>query len=239
MRNPSLKLINKISDNDLLKNILSWFRRSNIKFKNEDQMLQSVGVANIRMGMAQAHLFLESKTKEHRQLKQYLSLGRNHRILLDCFWLMQARGDDNIIIGDVLVTDSLAFAMKKMTNIGIHATKKIVNDGVSLSLFRRIKDSTDNRRYAYKINDSQNLIEAYIAWGNTNLGISGNLFSHVLQGVWDQESQEAFFRKVGWWDNDESLLSIQQEIALNKHWGDGSIKNDKPYKNKKKKVKQT
>ena len=152
---------------------------------------------------------------------------------------MQARGDENIIIGDVLVTDSLAFAMKKMTNIGIHATKKIVNDGVSLSLFRRIKDSTDKRRYAYKINDSQNLIEAYIAWGNTNLGISGNLFSHVLQGVWDKESQEAFFRKVGWWDNDESLLSIQQEIALNKHWGDGSIKNDKPYKNKKKKVKQT
>ena len=34
MWNPSLKLINKISDNDLLKNILSWFRRSNIKFKN-------------------------------------------------------------------------------------------------------------------------------------------------------------------------------------------------------------
>ena len=95
------------------------------------------------------------------------------------------------------------------------------------------------RRYAYKINDSQNLIEAYIAWGNTNLGISGNLFSHVLQGVWDKESQEAVFRKVGWWDNDESLLSIQQEIALNKHWGDGSIKNDQPYKNKKKKVKQT
>jgi hypothetical protein len=239
MRNPSLKLINKISDHDLLKNILSWFRRSNIKFKNEEQMLQSVGVANIRMGMAQAHFFLEGKTEEQRQLKKYLSLGRNHRILLDCFWLMQARGDENIIIGDVLVTDSLAFAMKKMTNIGIHATKKIVNDGVSLSLFRRIKDSTDKRRYAYKINDSQNLIEAYIAWGNTNLGISGNLFSHVLQGVWDKESQEAVFRKVGWWDNDESLLSIQQEIALNRHWGDGSIKNDQPYKNKKKKVKQT
>ena len=46
MRNPSLKLINKISDNDSLRNILSWFRRSNIKFKNEDQMLQSIGVAN-------------------------------------------------------------------------------------------------------------------------------------------------------------------------------------------------
>jgi hypothetical protein len=52
MRNPSLKLINKISENDLLKNILSWFRRSNIKFKNEEQMLESVGVANIQMGMA-------------------------------------------------------------------------------------------------------------------------------------------------------------------------------------------
>jgi hypothetical protein len=239
MRNTSLKLINKISDNDLLKNILSWFRRSNIKFKNEDQMLQSVGVANIRMGMAQAHIFLESKTEEHRQLKKYLSLGQNHRILLDCFWLMQARGDENIIIGDTLITDSLAFAMKKMTNIGIDATKKIVNDGVSLSLFKRIKDNTDKRRYVYKINDSQNLIEAYIAWGNTNLGISGNLFSHELQGIWGKESQEAFFRKVGWWDNNESLLSIRQEIALNKYWGDGSIKSDQPHKNKKKKVKQT
>jgi len=227
MRNTSLKLINKISDNDLLKNILSWFQRSKIKFKNEEQMLQSIGVANIRMGMAQAHMFIEGKTEEHRQLKKYLSLGRNHRILLDCFWLMQARGDESIIIGDVLITDSLAFAMKKMSNIGIDATKKIVNDGVSLSLFKRIKDIDDKRKYAYEINVTQNLIEAYIAWGNTNLGISGNLFSHELQGMWSVETQEEFFRKVGWWDNNESLLSIQQEIALNKYWGDGSINNPK------------
>ena len=227
MRNTSLKLINKISDNDLLKNILSWFQRSKIKFKNEEQMLQSIGVANIRMGMAQAHMFIEGKTEEHRQLKKYLSLGRNHSILLDCFWLMQARGDESIIIGDVLITDSLAFAMKKMSNIGIDATKKIVNDGVSLSLFKRIKDIDDKRKYAYEINVTQNLIEAYIAWGNTNLGISGNLFSHELQGMWSVETQEAFFRKVGWWDNNESLLSIQQEIALNKYWGDGSINNPK------------
>ena len=227
MRNTSLKLINKISDNDLLKNILSWFQRSKIKFKNEEQMLQSIGVANIRMGMAQAHMFIEGKTEEHRQLKKYLSLGRNHRILLDCFWLMQARGDESIIIGDVLITDSLAFAMKKMSNIGIDATKKIVNDGVSLSLFKRIKDIDDKRKYAYEINVTQNLIEAYIAWGNTNLGISGNLFSHELQGMWSVETQEAFFRKVGWWDNNESLLSIQQEIALSKYWGDGSINNPK------------
>ena len=151
---------------------------------------------------------------------------------------MQARGDENIIIGDILITDSLAFAMKKMTNIGIHATKKIVNDGVSLSLFRRIKDSTDNRRYAYKINDSQNLIEAYIAWGNTNLGISGNLFSHELQGIWSEETQESFFRKVGWWDNNEILLTVEQEIAMNKYWVDGSIKSGQSYKNKKKKIKQ-
>jgi hypothetical protein len=227
MRNTSLKLINKISDNDLLKNILSWFQRSKIKFKNEEQMLQSIGVANIRMGMAQAHMFIEGKTEEHRQLKKYLSLGRNHRILLDCFWLMQARGDESIIIGDVLITDSLAFAMKKMSNIGIDATKKIVNDGVSLSLFKRIKDIDDKRKYAYEINVTQNLIEAYIAWGNTNLGISGNLFSHELQGMWSVETQEEFFRKVGWWDNNESLLSIQQEIALSKYWGDGSINNPK------------
>lgn len=124
MRNTSLKLINKISDNDLLKNILSWFQRSKIKFKNEEQMLQSIGVANIRMGMAQAHMFIEGKTEEHRQLKKYLSLGRNHRILLDCFWLMQARGDESIIIGDVLITDSLAFAMKKMSNIWHRCNKK-------------------------------------------------------------------------------------------------------------------
>ena len=80
---------------------------------------------------------------------------------------------------------------------GIDATKKIVNDGVSLSLFKRIKDIDDKRKYAYEINVTQNLIEAYIAWGNTNLGISGNLFSHELQGMWSVETQEEFFRKVG------------------------------------------
>lgn len=45
--------------------------------------------------------------------------------------------------------------------------------------------------------------------------------------MWSVETQEEFFRKVGWWDNNESLLSIQQEIALSKYWGDGSINNPK------------
>ena len=164
MRNPSLELVNKIKDSDFLKNVLVWFQRSKIQFKNEDQLLQSIGLANIRVGMAQSHIFLEKKTKAHQELKKYLSHGLNHRILLDCFWIMQARGDENIMIGDEFKVDSLSYAMKKMTGIGIDATKKIVLDGVKFNLFNRIQNAKDRRSYTYEINDSQDLIEAYIEW---------------------------------------------------------------------------
>ena len=223
MRNPSLKLVNKIKDSDLLKNVLVWFQRSKIQFKNEDQLLQSIGLANIRIGMAQSHIFLEDRTKAHRELKQYLARGRNHRILLDCLWIMQARGDEDIIIGNDYEVDSLAYSMKKMTGIGIDSTKKIILDGVKFNVFNRIKDQNDRRSYTYQINDSQDLIEAYIEWGNTNLGITGNLFMHVLQGAWDEKTQAAFFRKVGFWDNISNRLTRDQEISINKYWGRGAI----------------
>ena len=71
MRNPTLKLVNKIKDSDLLKNVLVFFQRSKIRFKNEDQLLQSIGLANIRIGMAQSHMFLEESSKEHQELKHY------------------------------------------------------------------------------------------------------------------------------------------------------------------------
>ena len=223
MRNPTLKLVNKIKDSDLLKNVLVFFQRSKIRFKNEDQLLQSIGLANIRIGMAQSHMFLEERSKEHQELKHYLALGQNHRILFDCFWVMQARGDENIIIGNESEIDSLAYAMKKMTGIGIDATKKIILDGVNFNLFNRIQNPKDRRSYTYMINDSQNLIEAYIEWGNTNLGITGNLFMHMLQGAWDKETQAAFFRKIGFWDNFENRLTRDQEIEISKHWGKGAI----------------
>ena len=223
MRNPSLKLVNKIKDSDLLKNVLVWFQRSKIRFKNEDQLLQSIGLANIRIGMAQSHMFLEEDSKTHRDLKNYLALGQNHRILFDCFWVMQVRGDENIVIGNESEVDSLAYAMKKMTGIGIDATKKIIIDGISYNLFRRIRHQKDRRSYTYVINDSQNLIEAYIEWGNTNLRISGNLFMHMLQGAWGEKTQAAFFRKVGFWDNFRNRLTRDQEIEISKHWGKGAI----------------
>ena len=223
MRNPSLKLVNKVKDSDLLKNVLAWFQRSKIQFKNEDQLLQSIGLAGIRIGMAQSHLFLEEKTKAHKGLKQYLARGQNHRILLDCLWIMQARGDEDIIIGDDYEVDSLAYSMKKMTGIGIDSTKKIILDGVKFNVFNRIKDQNDRRSYTYQINDSQDLIEAYIEWGNTNLGITANLFMHILQGAWDEKTQAAFFRKVGFWDNFSNRLTRDQEILINKHWGRGAI----------------
>ena len=223
MRNPTLQLVNKVKDSDLLKNVLVFFQRSKIRFKNEDQLLQSIGLANIRIGMAQSHMFLEEDSKTHRDLKNYLALGQNHRILFDCFWVMQARGDENIIIGNESEIDSLAYAMKKMTGIGIDATKKIILDGVNFNLFNRIQNPKDRRSYTYMINDSQNLIEAYIEWGNTNLGITGNLFMHMLQGAWDKETQAAFFRKIGFWGNFENQLTRNQEIEISKHWGKGAI----------------
>jgi len=223
MRNPSLKLVNKIKDSDLLKNVLVFFQRSKTRFKNEDQLLQSIGVANIRLGMAQSHMFLTERSKEHKALKHYLALGQNHRILLDCFWVMQARGDENIIIGNESEIDSLAYAMKKMTAIGVDATKKIILDGVNFNLFNRIQNPKDRRSYTYVINDSQNLIEAYIEWGNTNLGITGNLFMHILQGAWNEETQAAFFRKLGFWDTVSNQLTRDQEVAINKYWGRGAI----------------
>jgi len=223
MRNPTLKLVNKIKDSDLLKNVLVFFQRSKTRFKNEDQLLQSIGLANIRIGMAQSHMFLGERSKEHKALKHYLALGQNHRILLDCFWVMQARGDENIIIGNESEIDSLAYAMKKMTGIGIDATKKIILDGVNFNLFNRIQNPKDRRSYTYMINASQNLIEAYIEWGNTNLGITGNLFMHMLQGAWDKETQAAFFRKIGFWDNFGNRLTRDQEIEISKHWGKGAI----------------
>ena len=223
MRNPTLKLVNKIKDSDLLKNVLVFFQKSKIRFKNEDQLLQSIGLANIRIGMAQSHMFLEEDSKTHRDLKNYLALGQNHRILFDCFWVMQARGDENIIIGNDSEVDSLSYAMKKMTGIGIDATKKIILDGVKFNLFNRIQNAKDRRSYTYEINDSQNLIDAYIEWGNTNLGITGNLFMHMLQGAWNEETQVAFFRKIGFWDNFENRLTRDQEIEISKHWGKGAI----------------
>ena len=223
MRNPSLKLVNKIKDSDLLKNVLVWFTRSKIRFKNEDQLLQSIGLANIRIGMAQSHMFLEEKTKVHKKLKEYLSQGLNHRILLDCLWVMQARGDEDILIGDEFQVDSLAYAMKKMTGVGIDSTKKIILDGVNFNIITRKKYQKDRRSYTYEINDSQDLIEAYIEWGNTNLGITGNLYIHSLQGAWDEETQAAFFRKIGFWDNFGNRLTRNQEVAITKHWGSGAI----------------
>ena len=223
MRNPTLKLVNKIKDSDLLKNGLVFFQRSKIRFKNEDQLLQSIGLANIRIGMAQSHMFLEEDSKTQRDLKNYLALGQNHRILFDCFWVMQARGDENIIIGNDSEVDSLSYVMKKIAGIGIDATKKIILDGVKYNLFSRIQHQRDRRSYTYVINDSQNLIEAYIEWGNTNLGITGNLFMHMLQGAWNEETQAAFFRKVGFWDNFENRLTRGQEIEISKHWGKGAI----------------
>ena len=223
MRNPSLQLVNKIKDSDLLKNVLVFFQRSKTRFKNEDQLLQSIGLANIRIGMAQSHMFLEEDSKTHRDLKNYLALGQNQRILFDCFWVMQARGDENIIIGNDSEVDSLSYVMKKMAGIGIDATKKIILDGVKYNLFSRIQHQRDRRSYTYVINDSQNLIEAYIEWGNTNLGITGNLFMHMLQGAWDKETQAAFFRKIGFWDNFGNRLTRDQEIEISKHWGKGAI----------------
>ena len=223
MRNPTLQLVNKIKDSDLLKNVLVFFQRSKTRFKNEDQLLQSIGLANIRIGMAQSHMFLEEDSKTHRDLKNYLALGQNQRILFDCFWVMQARGDENIIIGNDSEVDSLSYVMKKMAGIGIDATKKIILDGVKYNLFSRIQHQRDRRSYTYVINDSQNLIEAYIEWGNTNLGITGNLFMHMLQGAWDKETQAAFFRKIGFWDNFGNRLTRDQEIEISKHWGKGAI----------------
>ena len=223
MRNPTLQLVNKVKDSDLLKNILVFFQRSKIRFKDQDQLLQSIGLANIRIGMAQSHMFLEENSKEHQAFKHYLSLGQNHRILFDCFWVMQVRGDENIIIGNESEVDSLAYAMKKMTGIGIDATKKIILDGIACKLFRRVRDQKDRRSYTYEINDSQNLIQAYIEWGNTNLGITGNLFMHMLQGAWDEETQAAFFRKIGFRDNFGNELTRDQEIEISKHWGKGAI----------------
>ena len=68
MRNPTLKLVNKIKDSDLVKSILFTLQRSKIRFKNEDQLLQSIGLANIRIGMAQSHIFLEENTEEQQAL---------------------------------------------------------------------------------------------------------------------------------------------------------------------------
>ena len=223
MRNPSLKLVNKIKDSNLFANILVWLQRSKIQFKNEDQLLQSIGLANVRIGMAQAHIFIEDKTEAHRQLRNYLLLGANHRILLDCFWVMQARGDEAIIIGDETETDSLVYTMKKMTGIGIDATKKIVLDGVKFKIFKRIVYEKDRRTYTYEINDSDDLIQAYIEWGNTNLGITANLYKHIFQGSWDEETQAEFLKRVGFLGTPSDLLTRKQEIMINKYWGRGAI----------------
>ena len=223
MRNPSLKLVNKVKDSDLLQNILLLYQRSKIRFKNEDQLLQSIGLANIRIGMAQSHMFMEEKTNIHNQFKQYLAQGKNHRILFDCFWVMQARGYEDIVIGDEDDVDSLAFVMKKMSGIGVDATKKIIQDGVKFNLFNRLKNIKDKRSYTYVINDSQDLIEAYIDWGNTNLGITGNLFMHSFQFTCDEDIPAAFFRKVGLWDNFRNRLTKKQESEITKFWGGGAI----------------
>lgn len=231
MRNPKMKRVNdlygKVIDDEALLNetIENCFSKSMINYQSDEKMMQAIGVANIRIGMASAHNFIEEKTKAQRELKMYLALGRKHRILLDVFWIMQTRGDENIVIGDYDIVDSLAYSMKKITDTGLDSVKKIVADGVRLNIFKRIKSKTDKRVTTYMINATDELIDAYIHWGNTHLGITGNLYMHTIQGAWEENVQEALFRKMGWWDWSESKLSIEQEIEMGNHFAEGAIKN--------------
>ena len=224
MKKPTLKMINELKDStnvSLLDRITERFKHSRINYKNDEQMMQAIGIANLRIGMASAHNFLEETTKAQRRLKAYLAQGRNHRILLDCFWIMQSRGDKNIILGDQKTVDSLAFAMKKIPNLGRDGVMKILSDGTNLGLFKRVKNTVDKRRTAYEIVATPDLIQAYISWGNTLLGITKNLYLDTIQGAWDAETQEALFRQINWYGG--GLLSIEQENEMNDHFGEGSI----------------
>lgn len=224
MRNPKLKPIKQLkssTNGNLLDRITECFKDSKINYKNDDQMMQAIGIANLRIGMASAHNFVEQNTSAHKRLKEYLALGRNHRILLDCFWIMQSRGDENIILGDQYDVDSLAFSMKKIPNLGRDSVMKILSDGRKLGIFRRVNNTVDKRRTAYEIIATPDLVEAYISWGNTHLGITKNLYMDTIQGAWDAETQEALFRQIHWYGG--GFLSAEQEEEMNEHFGEGSL----------------
>ncbi len=219
--NPHVDIID--SDEKLLEKITELFKDSRINYQTDDKMLQAIGGACIRVGMAAAHETLEETTKEQEQLKHYLSKGRNHRILLDSFWIMMTRGDEDIILGDEYRVDSLTYSMNRANKIKVDTVKKILNDGVKIGIFQRIKSKKDKRVTTYEINATPNMVDAYIGYINTHLGITGGLFTHVLQGRWSSEVQEALFRKIGFWDIHETRLSIEQENALNDKYQEGSI----------------
>lgn len=224
MRNARLSTIKQLkssTNGNLLDRIIERFRDSKINYKNDDQMMQAIGIANLRLGMASAHNFVDEKTSAHKRLKKYLALGRNHRILLDCLWIMQSRGDKNIILGDQYDITSLAFCMKKIPNIGRDCVMKILSDGRKLGIFKRVKNTTDRRRTAYEIIATPDLIEAYISWGNTHLGITKNLYLDTIQGAWDAETQEALFRQIHWYGG--GFLTAEQEKKMNEHFGEGSL----------------
>lgn len=227
MRNARMKTNHHVpqidSDERLLEKITELLKDSKINYQTDDKMMQAVGGACIRIGMAASHQILEEKTKEQEQLKHYLSKGRSHRILLDNFWIMMTRGDEDIVLGDKNRVDSLVYSMNRANKIGIDAVKKILSDGVKIGIFKRVKSKKDKRLTAYEINATPNMVDAYIGYINTHLGITGGLFTHVLQGSWSSEVQEALFRKVGWWGADETRLSIEQENLLNDHYQEGSI----------------
>jgi hypothetical protein len=219
--NPNVDIID--SDEKLLEKITELLKDSRINYQTDSKMLQAIGGACIRIGMAAAHQTLEETTKEQEQLKHYLSKGRNHRILLDNFWIMQTRGDEDIILGDEYRVDSLTYSMNRANKIKIHTVKKILSDGVKIGIFKRIKSKKDKRLTTYEINVNDNMVDAYIGYVNTHLGITGNLFTHVLQGKWSSEVQEALFRKIGWWGTGETRLSIEQQNLLNSRYQEGSI----------------
>jgi hypothetical protein len=227
MRNPQLKKNDAVeivkNDESLLQKIVNLFSKSRINYQTENKMLQCVFIANQRISMTVAHKYIDETTKAQRQLKQYLSLGRNHRVLLDSFWIMQTRGDKDIILGDEHQVDSLAFAMFKSTDIHADAVRKILSDGVKSNIFKRVKHSSDKRRSAYEINATDDLTDAYIHWGNTHLGITGSLNTHVLQSKWDDKTQEALYRQSGWWGTDETSLSIEQKNRITNHYAEGSV----------------
>lgn len=185
--------------------------RSQIKFDSEEKAMQVLGIASIRLGMAQAH-----KEMPDSNFVRYLSKGRTHRCLLDNLIGMQIRGDEHITF------QVLHQSLNSTIGTKPDRLRQVVNDAVQQKVILKRKWSKDSRVSLYVLNNE--CIDEYIAFGNRMTGISGRVIQHVLQGILDDDSVDYLLSAVGFYDREENKEYIAQEIKQNPQWsGDSDV----------------
>lgn len=179
-------------------------KRSQLQFDSKMKAMQVLGIACIRLGMAQAH-----KEMPDSNFVRYLSKGRTHRCLLDNIIGMQMRGDRHITF------QVLQQSLNSTIGVKADRLRQIVNDAVQQKILLKRKWAKDSRVSLYAFNHEY--IDEYIAFGNRMTGISGEVMQHVLQGALDDDGIDYLMNVIGFYEK-ETKSNIEDAIKNNPQW---------------------